>query len=127
MFFNPNHINFKTGQAYQFVLKNVDKIKHEVEVQDKNGDLLAEIKGAVREVEVGPMQEVEWYIVPIQPGKNIAMVCAIAGHKEVGMHGLITIESSRLPKSYSIFTPFRVGGKPQYRAGVVNRTTRAKF
>ena len=106
MYFKPKHLNFKTGQAYKIVLKNVDKIKHEVEanefvdkiftrkveVKDKNGGLLAEIKGAIREIEVGPMSEVEWYVVPIQPGKNIEMVCAIAGHKEAGMHGLITIE-----------------------------------
>jgi uncharacterized cupredoxin-like copper-binding protein len=106
MYFNPSHLNFKTGQAYKIVLKNVDTIKHEieanefvdkiftrkVEVKDKNGGLVAEIKGAIREIEVGPMQEVEWYVVPIQPGKNIEMVCAIAGHKEAGMHGLITIQ-----------------------------------
>ena len=106
MYFEPNHLNFKTGQAYKIVLKNVDKIKHEieanefvdkiftrkVEVKDKNGGLVAEIKGTIREIEVGPMQEVEWYVVPIQPGKGIEMVCAIAGHKEAGMHGLITIE-----------------------------------
>jgi uncharacterized cupredoxin-like copper-binding protein len=106
MYFEPNHLNFKTGQAYKIVLKNVDTIKHEVEanefvdkiftrkveVKDKNGGLVAEIKGAIREIEVGPMQEVEWYVVPIQPGKDIEMVCAIAGHKEAGMHGLITIE-----------------------------------
>jgi uncharacterized cupredoxin-like copper-binding protein len=106
MYFEPNQLNFKTGQAYKIVLKNVDTIKHEVEanefvdkiftrkveVKDKNGGLVAEIKGAIREIEVGPMQEVEWYVVPIQPGKNIEMVCAIAGHKEAGMHGLITIE-----------------------------------
>jgi uncharacterized cupredoxin-like copper-binding protein len=106
MYFKPNHLNFKTGHAYKIVLKNVDKIKHEVEanefvdkiftrkveVKDKNGGLVAEIKGAIREIEVGPMSEVEWYVVPIQPGKNIERVCAIAGHKEAGMHGLITIE-----------------------------------
>ncbi len=106
MYFKPNQLNFKTGQAFKIVLKNVDKIKHEieanefvdkvftrkVEMKDKNGDLIAEIKGAIREIEVGPMKEVEWYVVPIQPGKNITMVCAIPGHKEAGMHGLITIE-----------------------------------
>ena len=106
MYFEPNHLNFKTGQAYKIVLKNVDKIKHEVEanefvdkiftrkveVTDENGGLVAEIKGSIREVEIGPMSEVEWYVVPIQSGKNIEMVCALAGHKEAGMHGLITIK-----------------------------------
>ena len=54
--------------------------------------MVAEIKGVIREIEVGPMSEVEWYVVPIQPGKNLEMVCTIAGHKEAGMHGLMTIE-----------------------------------
>jgi uncharacterized cupredoxin-like copper-binding protein len=105
MYFKPSQLNLKTGQAYKIVLKNVDKIKHELESEDfvkkifnrkvemKNeaGGLLAEIKGSFYEIEVGPMSEVEWFIVPIQPGKNIKMVCAIAGHTEAGMHGIINI------------------------------------
>lgn len=106
MYFNPKHLNFKTGQAYKIVLRNVDNIKHEVEangfvekiftrkveVKDKSDGLIAEIKGSIREIEVGPMREVEWYVVPVQPGKDIEMVCALPGHKEAGMHGLITVE-----------------------------------
>ena len=106
MYFKPNHLNFKTGQAYKLVLKNVDNIKHEleangfvekiftrkVEIEDSKGGLVAEIKGNIREIEVGPGQEVEWFIVPIQTGADIEMVCALQGHKEAGMHGLITIE-----------------------------------
>ena len=53
--------------------------------------MLAEIKGAVREIEVGPGGEVEWYVVPVQTGKNLAMECALPGHKEAGMIGTITI------------------------------------
>ena len=84
MYFNPKHLNFKTGQAYKIVLRNVDNIKHEVEangfvekiftrkveVKDKSDGLIAEIKGSIREIEVGPMREVEWYVVPVQPGKR---------------------------------------------------------
>jgi len=106
MYFKPNHLNFKTGQAYKIVLKNVDKVKHEVEanefvdkvftrkieISDSKGGLVAEIKGSIREVEVGPGQSVEWFVVPIQTGTEIEVVCALPGHKEAGMHGLITIE-----------------------------------
>jgi len=53
--------------------------------------MLAEIKGSIREVEVGPGGEVEWFIVPVQTGKNLELVCAIPGHKEAGMLGAITI------------------------------------
>jgi uncharacterized cupredoxin-like copper-binding protein len=105
MYFKPNHLEFETGKAYKLVLRNTDAIKHEVEagefaekvftrkveVKDKNGNMLAEIKGSVREVEVGPKSEVEWFIVPVQTGKNLAMECALRGHKEAGMVGTITI------------------------------------
>ena len=106
MYFKPNHLELKTGQAYKLVLRNVDKIKHEVdagefiekiytrkvEVKNKQGGLVAEIKGSIREIEIGPMAEVEWYVVPVQPGKNMEMICALKGHKEAGMHGTITVK-----------------------------------
>ena len=105
MYFKPNHLQLETGKAYKLVLKNVDIVKHEleatefaekvftrkVEVKDSDGNMLAEIKGSVREIEVGPGGEVEWFVVPVQTGKNLAMECALPGHKEAGMIGTITI------------------------------------
>jgi len=106
MYLKPSHLKFKTGQAYNLVLKNVDKVKHEieshefvekiftrkVEIEDSKGGLVAEIKGSIVEIEVGPGQSVQWFFVPVQTGADMEMVCALAGHKEAGMHGLITIE-----------------------------------
>ena len=106
MYLKPGQLKFKTGQAYNLVLKNVDKIKHEVEapefvekiftrkveIEDSKGALVAEIKGNINEVEVGPGQAVQWFFVALQPGTDIEIVCALPGHKEAGMHGLITIE-----------------------------------
>ena len=105
MFFKPNHIDLETGKAYKLVFKNVDKIKHEfaapefvtkvftrkVEVLGADGEMIAEVKGAINEVEVGPGGTVEWFIVPIQTGTDIPTECAIEGHKEAGMVGSITI------------------------------------
>jgi len=105
MYFKPDHIDLETGKAYKIVFKNVDNIKHEfaapelipkvftrkVEVPDANDKMIAEIKGNIQEVEVGPGGTVEWFIVPIQPGKDIPMECAIEGHKEAGMVGTVTI------------------------------------
>ena len=105
MYFKPDQLTFETGKAYKLVLKNVDKIKHEVsstgliervftrkvEVLDANKQMIAEIKGNVREIEVAGGGVVEWFFVPIQPGKNIVVECEIAGHKEAGMVGTITI------------------------------------
>jgi uncharacterized cupredoxin-like copper-binding protein len=105
MYFEPNHLDLETGKAYKIVLKNVDDEKHEfagpeliakvftrkVEIATESGDLVAEIKGNINEIEVGPGQEVEWFIVPIQTGEDIEMVCELEGHKEAGMVGTVTI------------------------------------
>ena len=106
MYFKPDHLDLETGKAYKLVLKNTDKIKHElesnelveriftrkIEVPDKDDNMIAEIKGNVREIEVGPGGTVEWFFVPVQPGENLEMDCAIAGHKEAGMVGTVTIK-----------------------------------
>lgn len=105
MYFKPSHLEFETGKAYKLVLRNSDEIKHEieshgfveriftrkVEIETPSGDLIAEIKGSFREIEVGPGQEVQWFFVPIQPGEDIEMTCALEGHAEAGMVGTITI------------------------------------
>ncbi|ABM04683.1 conserved hypothetical protein [Psychromonas ingrahamii 37] len=105
MYFLPNEFNLVTGQAYKIVLANTDAIKHEfesvefvekiftrkVELVTQKGDFLAEVKGHISEIEVGPHASIEWYFVPVQTGANIEMVCALPGHKEAGMLGLINI------------------------------------
>ncbi len=105
MYFKPNHLDLETGKAYKIVLRNVDKVKHEfaghefiekiftrkIEITNASGDLVAEIKGSVSEIEVGPGQEVEWFFVPVQTGENLPMECEIEGHKEAGMFGTVTI------------------------------------
>jgi uncharacterized cupredoxin-like copper-binding protein len=105
MFFKPNHLELETGKAYKLVLRNPDKVKHELEGNEfidriftrkvevaKDGHMIAEIKGAIREVEVGPGSDVEWFIVPVQTGKELELECALPGHKEAGMHGTVTIK-----------------------------------
>lgn len=106
MWFKPDHIDLETGKAYILTFVNSDSVKHEfagpefvsrvfsrkVEVVDASGNMLAEVKGTVTEVEVGPGGKVEWFIVPVQTGENIPIECAIEGHKEAGMVGTITIK-----------------------------------
>ncbi len=106
MYFKPNHIELETGKAYKLVFKNMDKIKHEfaapefvtkvftrkVEVLGADGKTIAEIKGAINEVEAAGGGTVEWFMVPVQTGKDIPIECAIEGHKEAGMVGTITIK-----------------------------------
>ena len=106
MYFKPNHIELETGKAYKIVFKNTDNVKHEfaapefvtkvftrkVEVLGADGKMVAEVKGAINEVEVAGGGTVEWFIVPVQTGKDIEMECAIEGHKEAGMFGTVTIK-----------------------------------
>ncbi len=106
MYFKPNHLEFETGKAYKIVFKNLDKIKHEfaapefvakiftrkVEVLGPDGKMISEVKGAISEVEVAGGGTVEWFIVPVQTGKDIPVECAIEGHKEAGMIGTFTIK-----------------------------------
>lgn len=105
MFFKPNHIDLVTGKAYKIVLKNTDTIKHEfaapeftakvftrkVEVLGADGQMIAEVKGNVSEVEVAGGGVTEWFIVPVQTGKDIPMGCEIEGHREAGMFGTVTV------------------------------------
>lgn len=107
MYLKPNNYQFVTGQAYKLVLTNVDNIKHElslnemveriftrkIEIADEKGELVAEIKGTIREVEVGPGKTVEWFFVPVQTTEDpIDITCEIAGHLEAGMHASVEIK-----------------------------------
>ena len=106
MFFKPDHLDLETGKAYKIVLKNTDEIEHEfaghelfevvftrkVEITDASGELVAEVKGGITEIEVGPGKQVSWFIVPVQTGKDLPMECLIEGHTEAGMGGTVTIQ-----------------------------------
>lgn len=106
MYLKPDNYVFVTGQAYKLVLTNVDEIKHElalnemgeriftrkIEIADEKGDLVAEIKGTIQEVEVGPGKTVEWFIVPVQTTDNpVEITCEIEGHLEAGMRASVMI------------------------------------
>ncbi len=106
MYFEPSEFVFETGQAYKLKLVNIDPIKHEitfgeagekmftrkVEVEDADGEMIVEVKGAVHEVEVGPGRTVDWYFVPVQTIEVAELACELEGHREVGMHGLVTFK-----------------------------------
>tara|TARA_R110002096_G_scaffold124088_1_gene268437 strand:- start:152 stop:688 length:537 start_codon:yes stop_codon:yes gene_type:complete len=106
MYFSPKSFEFVTGQAYKLILTNPDLIKHEValnemgervftrkiEASDADGNLITEVKGTIREVEVGPGKTVEWYIVPVQTTDGpVEITCEIPGHYEAGMFASVVI------------------------------------
>lgn len=96
--FTPNRLTFDAGKLYKLVLKNPSPFKHyfstlrfasavwtrKVEVGG------AEVKGAVREIELKPDGEAEWFFVPVQAG-TFHLECTIRGHAEAGMVGEITV------------------------------------
>lgn len=102
--FQPKHLEFETGKLYKLIIRNVGTIKHEIDsasishlaytrkiqVVDKKGNFVAEVKGVPAEIEVGAGFEVEWWFVPIATtdGKE-EFVCLLPGHYEAGMHGTI--------------------------------------
>jgi len=106
MFFTPNDLTFETGQAYKLHMVNTDEIKHEVslgemteriftrkiEIETAAEDLVAEIKGQIYEVEIGPHQTVDWYFVPIQTMDDAEIKCEIEGHYDAGMHAIARIK-----------------------------------
>lgn len=106
MFVNFAFSDFTTGQAYDLVITNTDDFKHEialnefgeviftrkVEISDDDGNLVAEIKGQIREVEVGANQTVHWFIVPVQSSNHpFEITCELDGHYEAGMYTEIAV------------------------------------
>ena len=105
MYMRPNDYVFETGQAYNLVITNTDEFKHELalnemveriftrklEIANGEGDLVAEIKGKIHEVEVGPGQTVQWFFVPVQTMETMEITCELPGHYESGMFATATI------------------------------------
>ena len=112
--FVPSRLRFETGKLYKLVLKNPSNDPHyftshaftqlvftrKVQVvQERDGRpaTLAELKGAIREVEVYPGQIAEWWFVPVATGRVTDLRCGVVGadgkaHADHGMVGEIVIE-----------------------------------
>ncbi len=92
-------LHFETGKLYKLVLKNPTRTKHYFTAlrfagavwtrKVETGD--AEIKGAIREIELKAGGEAEWYFVPVQSG-SFSVICTIDDHAEKGMAGTITVD-----------------------------------
>ena len=69
-----------------------------IEVIGPNGKALAEVYGAIHDIEVFPNSTVEWYFYPMKKGKNLKLYCHKENHEEMGMGGTVNIIGS-LPLS----------------------------
>jgi uncharacterized cupredoxin-like copper-binding protein len=103
--FVPNEFTFERGKYYRLVIRNPSKDDHyfssdafathiftrKVEVTDHDGKTIAEIHGAVNDIELKAGSTVEWYFYPMTKGENLPLVCHKEGHAEAGMTGIINI------------------------------------
>jgi uncharacterized cupredoxin-like copper-binding protein len=112
--FIPNSIRLETGKLYKLILRNPSNDPHyftshgfsqlvytrKVQVVQTRNDkpvTVAEIKGAIREIEVYPGHSAEWWFVPVATGRVSDLRCGIVGkegksHAELGMVGEIVVE-----------------------------------
>jgi uncharacterized cupredoxin-like copper-binding protein len=113
--FGPMRLRFATGRLYRLVLRNPSPHPHyftsdgfaasiwtrKVQVMgpDAAGQsrVMAEFKGAIREIEVYPGCAAEWWFVPVQAGRFTDLRCEVKAadgrsHAEHGMRGEIIIE-----------------------------------
>lgn len=105
MKFIPDTLTFERGTYYKLVIKNPSPEDHyftsdafsthiftrKVEVMDKQGKTLAEIHGAIYDMELKPGTSVEWFFFPMTKGKNLKLYCHKKGHEKQGMVGTINI------------------------------------
>lgn len=103
--FFPSRLELETGKLYKLVLHNKSTQKHyfssdslsravftrKVQIRDNKGTSIAEVKGAVREIEVYPGQKAEWWLVPVKSGTFDDLKCTIEGHAGHGMVGSIVV------------------------------------
>jgi uncharacterized cupredoxin-like copper-binding protein len=112
--FHPGTLQFETGKLYRLVIHNPSNDKHyftsyglaekvftrKAQVMDDVGTgakAIAEIKGAIREIEVMPGGTAEWWFVPVAAGTLTDLHCHIKDqdgktHAEKGMKGVIEIK-----------------------------------
>lgn len=103
--FTPADLSFERGRYYRLVLHNASPQDHyftsdalathvftrKVEVADSAGRAIAEIHGAVNDIELKPGATVEWYFYPMTNGERMPLYCHKDDHREQDMVGTVTI------------------------------------
>ncbi|MGH8244895.1 MAG: biphenyl 2,3-dioxygenase [Gammaproteobacteria bacterium] len=101
----PNKLTFERGKYYKLVIHNPSSEDHyftsdafathiftrKVEVLDGNGKTIAEVHGAVNDLELKPGATVAWSFYPMTRGEKLHVFCHKEGHEAKGMTGSINI------------------------------------
>ena len=101
----PNDLTFERGKYYKLVINNPSGEDHyftsdafathvftrKVEVMDASGKTLAEVHGAVNNLELKAGTTVAWYFYPMTKGDKLYLYCGKEGHEAKGMKGSINI------------------------------------
>lgn len=105
LIFVPNTLTFERGNYYKLVIHNPSAQDHyftsdafathiftrKVEIMNKQGKTVAEIHGAINDMELKPGSTLEWFFFPMTKGKNLTLFCHKDDHEERGMIGSINI------------------------------------
>ncbi len=105
MKFTPESLTFERGNYYKLVITNPSSDEHyftsdafathiftrKVEVMDNEGKTIAEIHGAINDMELKPGARVEWFFFPMTKGNDLKLFCHKKGHEAQGMVGSINI------------------------------------
>ena len=108
----PNDLTFERGKYYKMVINNPSSEDHyftsdafathvftrKVEVMDQSGKTIAEVHGAVNDLEIKAGATVAWYFYPMTRGDRMYLFCHKEGHEMKGMTGRINIIGA-LPSS----------------------------
>lgn len=103
--FTPNQLTFERGKYYRLILHNPSPEAHyfssdafathvftrKVDVMGTDGKLIAEVHGAVNDLQLEPGATAAWYFYPMTKGNGLPLVCHREGHEEKGMTGTIDI------------------------------------
>ena len=103
MFFKPKILSLQAGIPYVLELANSGKAPHEFtaaeffrsssirKIRSDNSEVRVPF---FTEIHVLPGQTVKVYAIPVLPG-SFKMLCEIAGHREAGMEGAITVTGTK--------------------------------
>lgn len=87
LYFKPNTLTAKPGQALQITLDNRGALEHNFVLYDADGKTVLFEKDAIQ-----PGQKVNVsFKAPEKPG-TYQYVCTVPGHKEGGMVGTLTVQ-----------------------------------